>query len=117
VLDGFLPCFNARLRVQPAQPEPAYRPLEPSLDPVAILAFRHPRTVARDNAVKYRWRTLQLPPGDHGTSYARSRVEEVEQTDGSLSVRRQGAPIASPLAPPPSGTLRMARAELASRPD
>ncbi len=71
----FLPGFNARFRVQPAQSVPAYRPLDPALDLDAILAFRHPRTVARDNTVKYRWRTLQLLPGAERTSYARSRVE------------------------------------------
>jgi len=62
VLDGFLPRFNARFRVLPAESEPAYRPLDPALDLGAILAFRHRRTVARDNTVKYRWRTLQLLP-------------------------------------------------------
>ena len=117
VLDGFLPRFNARFRVQPRQSEPAYRPLEPSLDLGAVLAFRHPRTVARDNTVKYRWRTLQLLPGPERTSYARSQVEVVERADGSLSVRLHGQPIASRPAPPPAGTLRTARAELASRPD
>ena len=112
VLDGFLPRFNARFRVQPRQSEPAYC----ALDLGAALAFRHPRTVARDHTVKYRWRTLQLLPGPERTSYARSRVEVVERADGSLSVRHHGAPIASRLAPPPAGTLRTARAELASRP-
>jgi len=117
VLDGFLPGFNTSFRVQPTQSEPAYRPLEPSLDLGAILAFRHPRTVARDNTVKYRWRTLQLLPGPERTSYARSRVEVVERADGSLSVPHHGAPIASRLALPPAGTLRTARVELASHPD
>ena len=96
VLNGFLPRFNARFRVEPAQSEPAYRPLEPTLDLGTVLAFRHARTVARDNTVKYRWRTLQLLPGPERTSYARSRVEVVERADSTLSVRHQGAPIASP---------------------
>ena len=34
VLDGFLPGFNARFRVQPRQSEPAYRPLDPALDSI-----------------------------------------------------------------------------------
>jgi len=116
VLDGFLPRLNTRFRVQPAQSEPAYRALDLALDLGAILAFRHSRTVARDNTVKYRWRTLQLLPRPERASYARSRVEVVERADGSLSVRHHGAPVASRPAPPPAGTLRTARAELAIRP-
>ena len=49
--------------------------LEPALDLGAVLAFRHVRTVARDNTVKYRWRTLQLLPGPERTSYAGVQVE------------------------------------------
>jgi hypothetical protein len=54
VLEGFPPRFNTRFRVQAAQPESAYRPLDPALYLDAVLAFRHARTVARDNTVKYR---------------------------------------------------------------
>ena len=55
VIERFLARFNARFRVPAAEPEVAYRPLDPALDLGAILAFRHPRTVVRDNTVKYRW--------------------------------------------------------------
>ena len=62
VIERFLPRFNARFAVAAQQPEPAWRPLDPALDLGAILAFRHTRSVARDNTVKYHWRTLQLLP-------------------------------------------------------
>ena len=65
VLERFLPRFNARFRVPAAEPEVAYRPLDRAL-PLASIGFRHPRSVARDNTVKYRWRTLQLCPGASG---------------------------------------------------
>ena len=117
VLERFLPRFNTRFRVQAVQPESAYRPLDPALDLDAVLAFRHTRTVARDNTVKYRWRTLQLLPGPERISYAGARVDVVERPDGDLSVRHHGEPIATRLAPAPAGRLRTARAELASNPD
>ena len=117
VLEGFLPRFNGRFRVQAAQPESAYRPLDPALDLDAVFAFHHPRTVARDNTVKCCWRTLQLLPGPERTSYAVARVEVVERPDGDLSVRHRGEPIATHLAPPLAGLLRKARAELARRAD
>ena len=117
VLERFLPRFNARFRVPAAEPEVAYRLLDPALDLASILSFRHPRSVARDNTVKYRWRTLQLLPGPERTSYAGTRVEVVERPGGDLSVQYQGETIPSREAPPRAGVLRAARSELARNPD
>ena len=103
VLERFLPRFNARFRVPAAEPEVAYRPLDRALPLASILGFRHPRSVARDNTVKYRWRTLQLLPGRERTSYAGARVEVLERPGGELSVLHQGATIASREAPPRAG--------------
>ena len=94
VLERFLPRFNARFRVPAAEPEVAYRPLDRALPLASILGFRHPRSVARDNTVKYRWRTLQLLPGPERTSYAGAQVEVLERPGGELSVLHQGATIA-----------------------
>ena len=88
----------------------AYRPLDRALPLASILSFRHPRSVARDNTVKYRWRTLQLLPGPERTSYAGTQVEVVERPGGELSVQHQGETIPSREAPPrggaEGGTLR-----------
>ena len=96
MLDGFLPPFNTHFRVQAAQPESAYCPL----DPDAVLAFRHPRTVARDNTVKYRWRTLQLLPSPEQTSFAGARVDVVERPDGDLAVQPLGFELRRETHPP-----------------
>ena len=93
----------------------AYRPLDPALPLASILGFRHPRSVARDNTVKYRWRTLQLLPGRERTSYAGAQVEVLERPGGELSVLHQGETIAAREAPPRAGVLRAARSELAQR--
>ena len=111
VLERFLPRFNARFRVPAAEPAVAYRPLDRALPLASILGFRHPRSVARDNTVKYRWRTLQLLPGRERTSYAGAQVEVRERPGGELSVLHQGATIASREAPPRAGVLRAARSE------
>ena len=116
VLERFLPRFNARFAVAARQPEPAWRPLDPALDLGAVLAFRHTRTVARDNTVKYHWRTLQLLPSPQRPSYAGARVEVLERPGGELAVRHQGETIPSRLAPPRSGVLRERRSELARDP-
>ena len=117
VLKGFLPRFDARFRVPAALPGVAYRPLDPALPLASILSFRHPRIVARDNTVKYRWRTLQLLPGSGQTSYAGVQVEVVERPDGELSVLHQEERIPSREAPPRVGVLRAVRSELAQDPD
>ena len=120
MLERFLPRFNstARFAVAARQREPAWRPLDPParLDLGAVLAFRHTRTVARDNTVKYHWRTLQLLPSPQRPSYAGARVEVLERPGGELAVRHQGETIASRLAPPRAGVLRERRSELARDP-
>ena len=116
VLERFLPRFNARFAVAASQREPAWRPLDPALDLGAILAFRHTRSVARDNTVKYHWRTLQLLPSPQRPSYAGARVDVLERPGGELAVRHRGETIPSRLAPPRSGVLRERRSELARDP-
>ena len=116
MLERFLPRFNARFRVPAAEPALAYRQLDPALDLGAVLAFRHVRSVARDNTVKYHWRTLQLLPSAQRPSYAGARVDVLERPGGELAVRHQGETIPSRLAPPRSGVLRERRSELALDP-
>ena len=71
VLKDFLVRFNARFGVPAQHPQVAYRPLGSGVCLDTALCFRHSRRVARDNTVKYRWRTLQLlcqSPGPMGQS-------------------------------------------------
>ena len=95
VLKDFLVRFNTRFGVVAQHPEVAYRPLEPDACLDSVLCFRHSRKVARDNTVKYRWRTLQLLPGMERPSYAGTVVEVLEGLDGQLAVRYQGEIIPS----------------------
>ena len=95
----------------------AYRPLDRALPLASILSFRHPRSVARDNTVKYRWRMLQLLHGPERTSSAGTQVEVLERPSGELSVQHQGETIHSREAPPRAGVLRAARSELARNPN
>lgn len=105
VLGAFLPRFNARFGVPPAQPGSAYRPAL-GLDLAGVLCFKHQRTVAKDNTIRLGPDTLQLLPGPDRASYTRARVEVQERLDGSLAVCFQGILIASRPAPPHAVTLR-----------
>lgn len=106
VLWNYLPRYNERFGVPPAQPGRVYRPLPESLNLAEVLCFKHHRKVARDNTVKYRWRTLQLLPGPDRLSYAGVQVEVQERLDGSLVVAYRGRDIPTREAPPRTSVLR-----------
>ena len=106
MLKDFLDRFNARFGVAAQHPEVAYRPLEPDVCLDTTICFRHSRRVARDNTVKYRWRTLQLLPGTERRSYAGAVVDVLEGVDGQLAVRHGDRIISIQEAPPRPGILR-----------
>ena len=106
LLKEFLDRFNARFGVPAQHPEAAYRPLGSGVCLDTALCFRHSRRVARDNTVKYRWRTLQLLPGTERRSYAGAVADVLEGLDGQLAVRYRGEIIPSREAPPHPGILR-----------
>ena len=106
MLKDFPGRFNERFGVAAQHPEAACRPLGPGVCLDRVLCFRHSRRVARDNTVKYRWRTLQLLPGRERRSYAGAVVDVLEDLDGQLAVRYRGEIIASQEAPSRPGILR-----------
>ena len=106
VLKDFLVRFNARFGVPARHPQVAYRPLGSGVCLDTALCFRHTRRVARDNTVKYRWRTLQLLPDMERPSYAGAVVGVMEGLDGQLAVRYQGEIIPRQEAPPRPSILR-----------
>jgi transposase len=112
LLQEFLPRFNARFGVPPAQPGSAYRPLAKELDLAGVLCCKERRSVARDNTITYQGRTLQLLPRDGEFSYPGALVEVQERLDGSLVGARQEKRIAVQDAPTPAARLRtLAQAE------
>ncbi len=117
VLRDFLPRYNTRFAVPADLPEPAYRPWDGNRPLDEILCFKHTRKVARDNTVKYRWRTLQLLPSRERPSYAGVQVEVLEHTDDRLQVRHEGEIIPCRPAPPRPGALRASHGALAPNPE
>ncbi len=99
VLDVFVQRYNTRFGRPPADPTPAYRPLARALDLDAICSFHYVRSVSNDNVVRLEERVVQLPPGPHGRSYARCKVDLQERLDGRLIVSYQGTLLAEQPAP------------------
>jgi len=106
VLLEFLPRFNQRFGVPPAQAGSAYRAPDAGLDIDGVLCHKERRKVARDNTIQYHGCTLQLFPHVDRTSYAGARVDVQERLDGRLLVAYRGTVLTPQEAPPLAATLR-----------
>ena len=89
----FVPDFNRRFTVRPAQPDSAFVPV-PGIDLRLVLSARHDRVVANDSTVRFGALTLQLPPTRERLHYVRCPVVVHEFPDDALGVRYQGRILA-----------------------
>ncbi len=89
----FIPDFNHRFTVEPAQSESAFVRMA-GLDLSLLLSVQHERTVHADNTVLFENRTLQLPSSPWRTHFARCPVIVHEMVDRNLAVSYQGRLIA-----------------------
>ena len=106
VLSDFLPRFNRRFKVPAQESEVAYRAVSEEMCLERVLCFKYRRRVARDNTVRYRWRTLQLLPGTDRPSYAGAAVDVLERLDEHLEVQHEDHIVPSQEAPPRPSVLR-----------
>ncbi len=106
VLWKFLPEYNRRFPVEPAQVGSAYRAMSGQMKKENVFCFKYERTVRNDNIVKLDGRLIQIPPGPGGRSYAKARVTIHEGMDGSLGVYHQGKRIAFEAASEDDAVLR-----------
>ena len=65
LLWDFIPRYNERFAVAPAQPGSAYRPLPAGVSLDETLCFKYLRTVANDNTVQFDSAAIQLLSDDH----------------------------------------------------
>jgi len=89
----FVPDFNGRFTVEPAEPESAFVPLA-GFDLDLLLSVQHDRTVRNDSTVTFEGTTLQLPPGKDRIHYVRCPVVVHVFVDGSLGISYQGKLLA-----------------------
>jgi Helix-turn-helix domain len=85
----FLPDFNRRFTVRPAQPESAFVPLV-GIDLRLLLSIQHERVVRNDSTILFERLALQLPKTRERLHYVRCPVLVHELTDGSLGLSHQG---------------------------
>jgi hypothetical protein len=89
----FVPDFNRRFTVAPAQTESAFSPLA-GVDLDLLLSTQHARVVRGDSTVTFEGLTLQLPPSMSRHQFARCPVVVHELTDGHLAVSYLGQQLA-----------------------
>jgi transposase len=90
VLADFLPKYNQRFQVAPAESGTAFRPWPKEYRSEDFFCFKHNRIVTNDNTLPFDGHRLQIPPGPGGRSYAKAKVEVRQQLDGRLEVCYQG---------------------------
>jgi len=90
VLGSFLPRYNQRFQVKPAQEGTAYVPWPKEYRAKDYFCFKHTRTVANDNTIPFDGHRLQIPPGPKRRSYAKTKVEVQQHLDGRLEIHYQG---------------------------
>jgi transposase len=88
-LPAFVKRFNRRFAASPQQPEKSWRPVPENFDLDRAISFRYPPTVGLDNTVRLGEILLDIPPGPHGRSYAKARVEVRQLLNGSWKVYYQ----------------------------
>ena len=93
-MQRFLPSYNSRFAVPPAQSESAYRPWPLGLRPETVFCFKHERVVAKDNSISFNGHRLPIAPGRSRSSYAHRRVQVRQELNGQLLVCYQGSPVA-----------------------
>lgn len=106
VLEAHIQDHNRRFAVPAADPEPAWRHLQPDFRYQDYFCFRHRRVVGSDNVVSYEGRRLQVLPCHGRASYARLEVEVREQLDGRMSIHYQGRELTVKPAPLEATQLR-----------
>ena len=95
VLEQFRPAYNRRFAVPAADPTSAWRVVRRGIDLDRACSFHYAATVLNDNTVRLGGTVIDVPPGPHKRSYARSRVEVCQLLDGSWRVYLDDAVIAT----------------------
>jgi Helix-turn-helix domain len=103
---------NARFAVEPADPEPAWRPWPRGREPASVFCFQYPRRVANDATIAWAGGSLALPERPGRRSWAGCAVILEERLDGSLWARHDGTSY--PVSPAPAHPALL-RARSASR--
>ena len=83
--DKFVPDFNSRFMVAPAEEGNAFVPLL-GVELDDILCLKHRRVVGNDNCVSYKGMRLQIPAVEDRYHFVKAKVMVHEYSDGSMAI-------------------------------
>lgn len=82
----FLPAWEQRFTVEPANPTEAHRPLGKTQDLAAILSVVEERVVSNDYTFRYQGKRYQIAWADVGGGMRGAKVRVEKRLDGTLAV-------------------------------
>jgi transposase len=115
----FIPDFNRRFTIKPAQPESAFVKLA-GVELELLLSSRHERIVRNDNTVTFKNLMLQLPSTRQRIHFVRCPVTVHQFSNGTLGISYEGRLLArydaagGPLQPSPNKERAASTQRLAS---
>ena len=89
----FIPDFNRRFTIKPAQPESAFVKLA-GIELELVLSSKHERVVRNDNTITFKTLILQLPSTRHRIHFVRCPVTVHQFSNGTLGISYQGRLLA-----------------------
>jgi len=98
----FLPAWEGRFTVAPANPTDAHRPLGREHDLAAILSVVEERVVTNDYTLRYQGKNYQIAQADVGGGLRGAKVQVEKRLDGTVAVRFRGRYLAVSVCVPPS---------------
>jgi hypothetical protein len=117
-LDGYLPIYNRRFSVQPAQPADLHRPRPASRELDRSLCIKTTRCLRKDFTIAHQRGLYQI----HDTIRA-SHVLVEERVDGTMQITHQGRPLgfhaitSRPMKAGEAKTVHQPRCPVTPRPD
>lgn len=82
----FIPRYAKTFGREPADPQPAWRPVPAGMNLKHVLCAKYTRTVANDNTIQFKARSYQLTPPKACYHLFRAKVEVQQWFDGSIHV-------------------------------
>lgn len=82
--EEYLPLHNAKFKVDPSGEGTAFVPFAGDL--TQILCVQEERVVSKDNTVRYKNHTLQIPADSHRHHYVKVRIKVHEYPNGQMAV-------------------------------
>ena len=117
-LDGYLPIYNRRFSVQPAQPADLHRPRPASRELDRSLCIKTTRCLRRDWTVAHHGHLYQIQ-----TNIRATHVQVEERVDGTMRITHHGRPLdvhaitSRPMKAVEAKTVHRPRCPVTPRPD